>query len=92
LSDSTKGVEKLEEQCVNVLELERRAALEEVRIARTQKVGEHQTSLLASIEQKEDKLMQFHSSVDLTEYLHICWKEFGLTSLDNSLGIEKGQI
>jgi hypothetical protein len=92
LGNSTKGGEKLEEQCVNVLELERRAAFEEVRIVRTQKVGEQQKSLLASMEQKEDKLMQLHPRVDLTEYLHICLKEFGCISLDNSLGIEKGQI
>jgi hypothetical protein len=49
-------------------------------------------SLLASIEQKEDKFMQPHPRVDLTEYLSICLKEFGFISLDDGLGIEKGQI
>jgi hypothetical protein len=38
-------------------------ALEELRAVRRQKVGEQHKSLLALIEQKEDKLMQLHRSI-----------------------------
>jgi hypothetical protein len=76
LSDSLDGVEKLESQHANGVDLERKAAqmmkqchqaLEELPTIRRQKVGQQHQSLLAIIEQKEDKLMQLHMSIFIRE-------------------------
>jgi predicted nucleic acid-binding Zn-ribbon protein len=76
LSDSLDGVEKLESQHANVVDLERKAAqmmkqyhqaLEELRTIRRQKIVHQHQSLLAIIEQKDDKLMQRCRSIFIRE-------------------------